>query len=465
MSLAETAYLVLRAIVLVVTIGCLFAMPRRVWPIRVLALTAITAYAACVVWTFQVPYDFKRFWQVGRDLAAGVDYYALSPTGARQLILNPPTVLPLFRAWACLGLRDAAGIWTALNALGGMALVPLAHAAVRAQMGEGAPRLPRPQIGLLAAAFGLSAGQWMGMALGQVSVLAVAAILGALWAQGARRPALAGLALAVATIKANTLLPFLGLFLRREDRRSWATFGLGTIALCLATGSPAELPRRCATTLATIRATFEPGRVNDYSYAGESHVSLVGLDHAFYRLALRDRSLVRFLQCALLAGMCGLTYARLWNGAIGRAEACAAVGLIGGLFFYHRIYDEVLMVLPVMYGALRASSGHAASRRRWASFAAVALLVSYVSPDGLRMLEAASWAMGPVGGVIRGAFLPLAAWLIVLAFVVHAVGRCAPKRQNALQYLGMRTDKTNISGCPRDFTSVSPCSREIRLGR
>jgi hypothetical protein len=451
MTSAETGYLVLRAIVLVATIACLFTTPKRFWPIRALTLAAIAAYGSCIVWTYQIPYDFNRFWQVGRDLAAGLDYYGLSPTGDRQLILNPPTVLPLFRAWACLSLRDAAGIWTALNAIGGMALVPLAYRAFRAQMGEAAPKLPRPLIGLLSAALGMSAGQWMGMALGQVSVLAVAAILAALWAQGAKRPGLAGLALSVATIKANTLVPFLGLFLRREDRRGWVTFSLGTAALCLATGPPAELPKRCATTLATIRATFEPGRVNDYSYGGESHVSLVGLDHALYRIGLHDRNALRFLQATVLAGLCGLTYWRLGSGTIDRAEACAALGLIGGLFFYHRIYDEVLMALPVVYGALRASStssARAGDRRRWASMAALALLVVYVSPDGLRMLETASFGMGRAGGVVRGLFLPLATWLIVLAFVVPGWKRPrAPKPRDgrdvpthAAKWIAVRLD-------------------------
>lgn len=415
MSPVEYGYLALRAIVLIVAIRCLHGMPRRVWPVRLLTLTAIVAYAACIAWTYQIPYDFKRFWQVGRDLAAGVDYYGLSPSGDRQLILNPPTVLPLFRAWACLSLRDAAGIWTAVNALGGMGLVPLAYAAIRAQMGPDAPRLPRPQIGLLAAALGLSAGQWMGMALGQISVLAVAAILAALWAQGAKRPGLAGLALAVATIKVNTLVPFLGLFLRREDRRSWVTLSLGTLALCLATGPPGELPRRCATTLATIRATFEPGKVNDYSFAGESHVSLVGLDHAFYRLGLRDRGVIGGLQFVALGVLCLVSYRRLWVGTMDRAEGCATLALVAGIFLYHRIYDEVLMVLPLSYGALRVASAEGpAERRRWGSFATLALLVVWVSSDGLRMLEAASFTMGGAGGAIRAVMLPMAAWMILL---------------------------------------------------
>jgi hypothetical protein len=337
------------------------------------------------------------------------------------LILNPPTVLPLFRAWAMFTLRDAAGIWTAANVLGGMGLAPLAYRAIRAQMGADAPRLPRHQIGLLAAALGMSAGQWMGMALGQVSVLAVAAILAALWAQGAKRPGLAGLALAVATIKVNTLLPFLGLFLRREDRRSWVAFSLATAGLCLATGSPADLPRRCVTTLATIRATFEPGRVNDYSFAGESHVSLVGLDHALFRLGMRDRAWIRAIQGATILGLCLLQGVRLRSGRIDRAEACATLGLIGGIFFYHRIYDEVLMALPLLYGALRASSaGSPEERRRWGAFGAVALMVVYVCPNGLRILEAASLAMARDGAWIRALMSPLAAWLILLALALAA---------------------------------------------
>jgi hypothetical protein len=173
--------------------------------------------------------------------------------------------------------------------------------------------------------------------------------------------------------------------------------------------------------LATIRATFEPGRVNDYSFDGESHVSLVGLDHALFRLGLRDRSMIRSLQFVLIATICGVTYTRLWSGRIDRAEACATLGLIAGIFFYHRIYDEVMMALPLVYGALRASSSEDRSeRRRWAAFGSLALLVVYVSPDGLRMLEAASFELGTAGVAIRSTLLPLAVWLILAAFLTES---------------------------------------------
>jgi hypothetical protein len=115
---------------------------HRAWA-WVAAILGVSTSLALIDLKHGVPYDFKLFWCCGRDLWAGVDEYALDPRGPRQLVLNPPTALPLFAAFACLPLRDGARLWTALNVLAGIALVPLARRALGAQLGPGAPALPR----------------------------------------------------------------------------------------------------------------------------------------------------------------------------------------------------------------------------------------------------------------------------------------------------------------------------------
>ena len=177
----------------------------------------------------------------------------------------------------------------------------------------------------------------MGLALGQLSLLATAAVLAALRAQGTGHARRAGFWLALATAKVHTMLPFLLLFLRKRDRATWASFLLVSLGLVLASGRPAELPGRVLSTLETIRVTFEPGRVNDYGFAGPSHASLVGLDHALYRVGIRDRDLIGAARVGLLAL---LGFGLAWTIATGRSARgvlCALVASYAAVFLYHRI--------------------------------------------------------------------------------------------------------------------------------
>jgi hypothetical protein len=404
------------ATVLLTAAYALVLRPKRVLFIR---LVATAGMLLAMVWTwstYEMPYDFKRFWHVGRDLAQGVDYYGLNPRAERQLILNPPTVLPLFRAWAQLPLRKSARIWVALNVLGGMALVPLAYVTVRAQMGPDAPTLPRSTLAILAAAIGLSSSQIMGLALGQVSVLMSAALFLALYAQATSRPRLAGVCLAIATVKINTMLPFLMLFLRKRDRVSWITLVSTCLIFILATGHPLELPKQLATTWQTIRVTYEPGQVNDYTFAGPSHASLIGLDHALYRLGLRDRAIISLAQYVLLGALGLLVIRRVLSNRIAPGTSSALVALFSSIFLYHRTYDMVLLVLPTLYFALSAEQRtDLVARRATAQIALLPLLVLFVNPDGLKIFERWSFNIGLGGWVIQAVFLPMAAWLILVS--------------------------------------------------
>ncbi len=342
------------AAVLLTAVWATLARPRRILVFRMAAVGGIVFALAWTWATWRLPYDFKRFWWVGHNLAAGRDDYGTDPWGEHDPTLNPPTAGPLFRLFAVLPLRTSAPVWTLVNALGMLGLVPLAQAALRAQGGADAPRLPGFRRAILTAALCLSCSHGMGLALGQVSLLMAVALLAALHAQGRNRPAQAGFWLAVATIKVNTMLPFLVLFLRRRDGRTWLSLSLCTLAFCLATGPLSQLPARCHATLATIRTSFEPGHVNDYAYDGPAQASLVGIDHALYRLGLRDRILIPRLQLVLLAGL-GLALAqRVVRGRWRRDHACALVALFATLFLYHRVYDLVLLVLPIVFALLRA---------------------------------------------------------------------------------------------------------------
>ena len=86
--------------------------------------------------------------------------------------------------------------------------------------------------------------------------------------------------------------------------------------------------------------------------------------------------------------------------------------LVASLFFYHRVYDELILVLPMLLGAIQ----HVATKsprlkRAWGAVFALSLLVTFISPDGLRLIHAETTipGFGPV--LLRAIMLPLGVWL------------------------------------------------------
>jgi hypothetical protein len=230
------------------------------------------------------------------------------------------------------------------------------------------------------------------------------------------------------------VLPFLVLFHRRQDRRSWVAFGAVVLALCLMTGDAAGLPGRLMGNLDQITEYSKEGRVNDYSAAGPSHASLIGLDHAFYRLGLAGRGWIRAAQLAVLAVLGAGVARTVGSGRCSRGAACALVALYAAVFLYHRIYDMVLLVLPLVYAATPAGSEspRPGDRRPLAGCALAVLLVLFLYPEVLVLIERGRSGSGAWDHLIRAAALPGATWLILLAMALlwaGSVTREAPPAQ------------------------------------
>lgn len=403
------------ALIAILTAGTLIVRGngRAPWCWAVAAIGVVTSLAMAY-FAYRLPFDYRLFWLCGTDVRAGRDYYAIDPR-RQQVILNPPTALPLFELFAALPLRKGAKLWTEFNAIASLALVPMAYRALVSQGGAEAAKLPRATLAVLAAVVALSHASASTLALGQLSILTTLAILAALHAQGASRPILAGVWLAIATVKVATMLPFLLLFGRRRDLPTWATLGGVTLGLCLSTGSLTDLPARLQNNLRNIHLSSAPGMVNDYSYAGPSHGSMIGLDHALYRLGMRDRDWIRTSQLAAMAVL-GVVIARVVaHPRYPRDRSCAIVSLYSLIFFYHRVYDAVLLVVPLVACASHARS--ASSRSRWRlSFGFFLVLIPlFVYPRWLSLLESASPGWGLSGGMIRAIVLPIATWSVLMA--------------------------------------------------
>ena len=156
----------------------------------------------------------------------------------------------------------------------------------------------------------------------------------------------------------------------------------------------------------------------------EFSVARIGLDHALYRIGLRDEGLIFSLQVLILSTLA--TYLVLevsWLRKLSDAATCSLVALYSMIFFYHRFYDAVILVLPLAF--TMAGTRRAIGPARWLyALQALAQLVA-LHPIGrmINWIQEGSWGWGVWGSVSRGIVLPGVTWSILVAMT--ALGSAA----------------------------------------
>jgi hypothetical protein len=366
--------------------------------------------------------DFRAFREVGREVWAGLD--PLDPSNFwKHKALPPFSAYPLFALFATVPFPAGRWLWTIFNAAAALALVPLAYRALRAQDDRGvvAP-MTFAELAALASAFALSDACTANLELGQLAMFAALLIVLAVWAQGSGRHALAGVLLAPATTKANTVLPFLILLDRRRDLRAWIALALTTLALCAIAGHPERLPGQARNLLGYIEALARPGRINDVSYQGPQCEWILGFDHALYRMGVHDRQVLKLAMYAGVALLGGALAVQTWTRALPRAASVALIGLFSVLVLYHRLYDTVIFAVPLTYAVARARAGPA--RARWLHGLAAVLITSvlYMRRKPLATLTELAPNWGALGRVVQAVILPYATWATLLAMLLVWLG-------------------------------------------
>ena len=321
------------------------------------------------VWNF----DHKIFWRAGRDVWAGIDPY--SPERFSTLpLLHPPSTLPLFAAFALLPESLSGLVVSIVYSVLALCLVGFSLKVLAAQDPSEPFPLTKYEIGSISAAVALSEASTATLQLGQLSILASICLYAALYAQARRRPVTAGCLLALSTMKIGTMLPFLLLFRRKEDRMTWVALGVSLLVLCCVSGHPERLPEQCREVVHRIGELAKPGAVNDISYLGPYNEWIMGFDHALYRIGIRGPRLLSLLQFVLL-GLLGIFLWRVsGNVKTPRALSIALVSLYSLLFLYHRVYDSVILALPLAYAVAHASLSR--GRSRWLFVAATVFMLS-----------------------------------------------------------------------------------------
>jgi hypothetical protein len=358
-------------------------------------------------------WDYSMFWAAGRDVWEGHDPYGLKRFDSHPFF-NPPSALPLFALFASLPFWLSLHVWVGLNILGTLACAWLARAALSASEGSSNWGLSLEATLALTATLAFSVASYLNLHSGQLCVLVTVALTGAIYAQARERRAAAGTLLAIATVKVGTMLPFLALFHRKGDRITWIVMIVLVGALCLAVGNPWGLPERLRTLVDLISFHGTEGRINDYSLVGPNHDTIVGLDHAIYSLGLRNRSIIRIAQVVILLVLgVGLLWDIAWTGALSKGAACSAIAFYSALFLYHRSYDMVILVLPLVYATGRAEREQ--GRKRWPFVAAAVLSLFVINmPLGFSRLVI-DWSAdrGLIGQVVQALAVPYCTWFIL----------------------------------------------------
>jgi hypothetical protein len=220
-----------------------------------------------------------------------------------------------------------------------------------------------------------------------------------------------------------TVLPFLLLFHRKADFKSWIVMGGVILALCLVTGPPARLFERVSVLRTEAEKLAAPGEVNDYSFEGPRAETIVSLDHALYRVGLRDRTIIRASQYLILLAL-GVWVACqiLGRRPLPWAATYSLVALYAAIFLYHRTYDLLYLVLPLVYSVGQARARTGGPRRAFAACAGCILLILYLRIDWFVELQKASLTWGVWGRLVQAVVLPYACWLTLLAMIFLVIG-------------------------------------------
>ena len=425
------------------------------WLLKAMIFTALEIFLLHSYWVRDnelFGFDYKVFRKVGADVWSGLDPYA-PDRFALHWFLNPPTALPLFALFDTVSLPVGLNVWLIFNILSSILLVPLALWVLRVQSrlddhvdptGVESWTLPPLAVAGLSVGLTFSDSSLTGLYLGQLHSLAALALLGALVAQGKGRPVLAGVCLSLATVKVGTMLPFLLLFLRRADRRTWITLVLLVFGFCWLTGRIAEWPGRTSLMLRHIQELAAPGMVNDYSFDGPCTESIIGIEPLAYRLGLRDRALIGGVQwTAVLVLGAAVAYGVI-RSRLPRPAACALVACYSLLFLYHRAYDAVLLALPLLYTTCRAWRADGRRRRAFVAIALQMIAILYLNAFLLGPLTKWTLAWGAWGRLVQATVLPYATWFLLIVMV--AIAALERKLASGSRVLSASPEAAMLSG-------------------
>ena len=414
-------------LVALASLPLLLARTRRARLEKALFVSAALGLLAWTAWLLArgfLSWDLLRMCKAGRNALNGVSPYEV------QTFLYPPTSLPIFELFALAPFAIMQRIWLMANTLMLLALPYASWSVLKGSGPDSEERIGAFPYAVSACIFVATAPLW-GIEAGQMHLITSLLILAALHLKSRGRPLLAGLSLAVATLKIGMMLPALTQFCDRRGRWAWVGLAIG-IGMLLALGTPPhQMTDRFHENLTNIAATSQAGGQDDMAFENRISDDLVSVGRGLYCLGMRDRSAIKLLEFGIV-GVMGI--ALVGASATRRVAADASIAAactFGTFFLYHRVYDSVLLAPALIYCAAGARREAGWSRAMFIA-STVGILAVMNMPRGPRFRSLALWSLdaGIVGRLVQILVVPYAIWCLigvmaVLCFVPRSDGRVA----------------------------------------
>ena len=433
MSQFMRLYVVYYPVMIVALVYCLVNL-RMQWFSSKASLAFSLAFvgyflATSFLFNYHPPgFDFTIFHNAGMNLIEGRNPYEFDGR-----MVSPLTSLLLFAGFALTDVNTSFAIWTGVNVIMALLLIPMAWWCL---FGRIDTKSLIKEIAPLTAFFVLSFPILWTIGGGQLAIYVAFLLIMAFVLRDHGAQLGAGISLALATVKPQTVIPCLLDFLRRNNLTTWVGFCLSLVVLLItvrllphffeAMGNEFEAMRDEMRNIATMGA---PGNTNDYSFEAPFYHTIIGLNYLFYCLGFRDRTLILILSI-------GSTFAigayLLISGRQKRWPFEAHLSMIciyALLFFYHRFYDATILAIPLTYSYVMAlrSTG---SQRTMHFFTFIALLpVFVIHPKAIALFVSGIPDSMPLVKRLGEAFLlPYATWSALFAMVFIWLGCRQPSR-------------------------------------
>ena len=361
--------------------------------------------------------DFEIFRNAGLRLWEGRNPYD------DAAMVSPPSSLPLFALFGLVDLDAGLVIWTSVNLVLSLLLIPMAWLCLFGRTQRFDTKTLATEIAPLASFFVLSLPVFWSIRLGQLAVFQAFLLNMAFLLRNRGQQFGAGISLALATMKPQTLIPCLLVFLRKDYLKIWIGFCLSLAALLVTMRSIPAFFEALQDEMRNIAALAAPGEANDYSFEAPYHHTIIGLNYLFYCLGLRDRALIQILNIASTLAMGAALLLALKQKRWQCEALLSMICIYALLFFYHRFHDAAILAIPLTYSYVMTL--RSTGRQRTTHFLTlVALLpVFVVHPRAVALFVNAIPNSMPLTRWLGEAFLlPYATWSALIAMVFMWLG-------------------------------------------
>ncbi len=287
--------------------------------------------------------DFGTFRDAGLRLIEGRNPYE------DVSMVSPPTSLPLFALFGLIDFNTSLAIWTSVNLILSLLLIPMAWLCLFGRVQWFDAKSLTKDIAPLTSFFVLSLPIFWTIGLGQLSIFEAFLLIAAFVLRDHGLQLGAGISLALATVKPQTVIPCLLDFLRKDNLKTWVGLCLSLAALLVTMRSIPHFFEALRDEMRNIATLAAPGNANDYSFEAPYYHTIIGLNYLFYCLGLRDRTLILILNIGstLAIGTSLLIASRQkrWPFEASLSMIC----IYALLFFYHRFHDGAILAIPLTY--------------------------------------------------------------------------------------------------------------------